>query len=228
MSRFKPSLLQPPTVALPRLASPSVAGISPGAPAQTVGLPDTVTSPAERISPIDTLGYILFCTYVLSGHINEWTLRLLSSKAYVSVVLLLSLPVVLLISANRLRGLKSKVGLWWAAFIFLLFLDTPFSTWRGGTVSLLIEYVSRSYICYFFITAFTLTLSRCRGLMYVNIIASALALLNCFLFGVYSEDGRLRLEHSLFFSNSNDLALQLLTGIVQFVYLFREGSIVKK
>ena len=178
--------------------------------------------------PVDTLGFVMFCTYLVSGFANEFALRLFGSVARVSTVALLLLPLIWLFSRNRFRGLRHPIGRWWVPFLILLIIDAPFSVWRGGTITLLINYVPRQYAMFFYITAFAVTVRRCRKLMFVYIFNSTILLFSCFMFGVYADDGRLRIPDSLFFSNSNELALGLLTGITQFAFLFYGKSFVPK
>src|SRR5260370_39104969 len=228
MSRFKRSLHTPPIA--PFLGcKPAVTGI-----ANVHALPEVVAStltPQEstgRSGFLETLGYVLYCTYIISGFINEWTIRLLGGKAYISTVLVVLVPAVLLVSNNRFRGLKHAAGRWWTVFLLLLLLDMPLSAWKGGTTTLLLNYVPRSYAIFFFVTAFAVTLNRVKGLMVVGIATSTIVLFNCYKFGVLTEDGRLRLQDSLFFANSNDLGLQLLMGVTQFGFLFHEKGLFKK
>src|SRR5690242_14190201 len=106
MSRFKPSPFEHSAVASFPTNTPAVAtvALAPQPPLPTP--PQELAEPTvDRPTGLDKVGYILFCTYIISGHINEWTLRLLSSKAYISTVLLFTLPVVFLLSRHRLRGL---------------------------------------------------------------------------------------------------------------------------
>jgi len=64
--------------------------------------------------------------------------------------------------------------------------------------------------------------------MYVQIAAAAALLLSCAVFGAIpgadSGDARLRIPHSLFYANSNDLALALLLGISAFLFLLARPS----
>jgi len=53
--------------------------------------------------------------------------------------------------------------------------------------------------------------------------------LTCIKFGTYGEDGRYRVPGGVgFFDNSNELAMQLLMGITQFVYLFSQKNRIGK
>ncbi len=81
-------------------------------------------------------------------------MRLFGNRVYISTVTLLLLPVPWLLSGNVLRGLKRPVGRWWAAFLMFLLLATPFSVWKGGSATLLWNYIPRSYLTFFYIAAF--------------------------------------------------------------------------
>jgi O-antigen ligase len=175
----------------------------------------------------------LFCVYLLSGLANDWSLRLFGSKAYLSAVTLLLLPLAWLLSGNAPRGLHTRTGRCWAAFLFWMLLAAPFSIWRGGSAALLLNYVPRAWLCFFYTCSFVTSLRRCRQLMYVQIAAAAGLLLSCAIFGGpggdpqggYSDDTRFRIPHSLFYANSNDLGLALLLGISAFLFLLAHPGI---
>jgi O-antigen ligase len=166
----------------------------------------------------------LFCTYLLSGFANDWSLRLLGSKAYLSAVTLFLLPLAWLFSGNALRGFHTRAGRCFAAFLLWMLLAAPFSIWRGGSATLIANYVPRAYFCFFYTCSFVTSLRRCRQLMYVHIAAGAALLLSCAVFGDTTET-RLRIPHSLFYANSNDLALALLLGISSFLFLLTRPSV---
>ena len=181
--------------------------------------------PARASStPIATAGFVLFCVYLLSGFANDWSLHLFGFKAYFSAVTLLLLPLAWLFSGNALRGVHTRTGRCWIAFLLWMLLATPFSIWRGGSAALIANYVPRAYFCFFYTCSFVTSLRRCRQLMYVQIAVAAALLLSCALFGDASET-RLRIPSSLFYANSNDLALALLLGISWFLFLLaRPGA----
>jgi O-antigen ligase len=70
-------------------------------------------------------------------------------------------------------------------------------------------------------------------LMFVQIISAAALLISCAAFGSAGgaalggdpDDNRFRILHSLFYANSNDLALALLLGISSFLFLLTRQSI---
>jgi O-antigen ligase len=164
----------------------------------------------------------LFCVYLLAGFANDWSLRLFGSKAYLSAVTLVLLPLAWLFSGNALGGFHTRTGRCWTAFLLWMLLAAPFSTWRGGSATLMANYVPRAWFCFFYICSFATSLRRCRQLMYVQIAAATALLLSCAVFGGPGDDPtetRFRIPHSLFFANSNDLALALLLGISSFLFL---------
>jgi hypothetical protein len=128
-----------------------------------------------------------------------------------------------------LRGFRLPVGWWLTGFLGFMLLATPFSVYRGGTVAMLENFIPRSYMLLFFVASLTTSIRKCRQLMYVNVVVSLMLLLTCMKFGAYAQDGRLYLPGGAgFFGNSNELALQLLMGITQFVFLFSQGGAIGK
>lgn len=178
-------------------------------------------------NPIAAAGFVLFCIYLLSGFANDWSLHLFGVKAYLSAVTLALLPLAWLFSGNALRGFHTRTGRYWTAFLIWMLLAAPLSVWRGGSAALIANYVPRAYFCFFYTCSFVTSLRRCRQLMYVQIAAAAALLLSCVAFGSLGDDPlsdiasdtRFRIPHSLFYANSNDLALALLLGISSFLFL---------
>jgi O-antigen ligase/polysaccharide polymerase Wzy-like membrane protein len=207
----------PPVRTLPRFDRPaqlSVPGKNPAGP---------------RPGIVQRIGFWVLCGYLVSAIFNEWALRVTGSKGYLSVITLVLLPILWLVSGATLRGLRHRIGWWWAGFLLLVLMATPFSIWRGGTVTMLVNYIPRSYLLFFYVASLAISFRNCRQLMYVNITVSFMALLTCIVFGTYGEDGRYFVPGGAgFFANANELAMQLLLGITQFVYLFSQQSFVGK
>jgi O-antigen ligase len=179
-------------------------------------------------SPIATVGFVLYSAYLLSGFANDWSLHSFGTKAYLSTITLFLLPLAWLFSGSPLRGLRARTGLCWAAFLVWMLLATPFSVWRGGSAVLLANYVPRDYLCFFYVCSFATSLQRCRQLMYVQIASAAALLVSCAAFGGMGDDqdnARFRIPHSLFYANSNDLALALLLGLSSFLFLIEQPKI---
>jgi O-antigen ligase len=187
------------------------------------------TSPPCPIATnlIASTGFILYCIYTLSGFANDWSLHFFGSKAYLSTITVILLPLAWLFSGNALRGLRSGIGLCLFAFLLWMLLATPLSVWRGGSAAMLANYVPRAYCGFFYTCAFVTSLRRCRQWMYVQIASGVVLLLTCFAFGGISDDpsdARFRIPDSLFYANSNDLALALLLGIASFLFLFERPA----
>jgi O-antigen ligase len=230
MSRFKstPKPVGASTVAASTVTARSVSDSrarlfapAPLRQAHTVSSRPLPISEAGSPNMVASVGFLLYCTYLLSGFANDWAMKLIGNKAYLSTITLVLLPVPWLLSGNAFRGLQRPVGRWWAAFLMCLLVSTPFSVWKGGTVAMLSNYVPRSYVTFFYICAFTTSLRRCRVLMFANIAGAGILLLTCMKFGGTGGpvDGRFIIPDSLFFSNANELGLALLVGVTSFLFL---------
>lgn len=172
-------------------------------------------------------GFAVLCLLVVAAYANEFAVRLFHVKAYVSTVSWFLLPVLLVLSGNLLRGLRDVIGRWWLLFLAWVLLAVPFSVWRGGSVALLITYVSHGWILAYYCAAFLISGRHVRRFLLFLIAADFLLLLNCFCFGQFT-DGRFEIPHSMFSTNANDLALQLLIAITQFAYLLYQREIWKR
>jgi O-antigen ligase len=177
----------------------------------------------QSSNPIGNAAFVLFGVYVLSGFANDWSLHVFGVKAYLSTATLFLLPLAWLFSGQALRGLRSTAGLFWAAFLLWMLLATPFSVWRGGS--------ARAYLEFFYTCSFVTSLRRCRQWMYVQIGSGAALLLSCVAFGNSggnlgndSGEARFMIPGSLFYANSNDLALALLLAIACFLFLFHRQN----
>jgi O-antigen ligase len=227
MSRFKNS---PKTVGASTL-TPSAVSTSRApffAPPlrQVPAVPSRYLPVSEDASPntVTSFGFVLYCAFILSGYANDWAIKLIGNKVYISTITLVLLPFVWVLSGNALRGLGRPVGRWWAAFLVCLLLSTPFSVWKGGSATMLWNFVPRSYLTFFYICAFATSLRRCRSLMYVNIAGAVILVLTCMKFGGTggTADGRFAIPNSLFFSNANELGLALLLGVASFLFLVHQ------
>jgi hypothetical protein len=148
-------------------------------------------------------------------------------KAYISTVSWVLLPLLLLFSGNLLRGFRDVIGRLWLLFLAWICLAVPFSVWRGGSLALLMDYVPHGWIQLFYFAAFAISLRHCRRLMNFLIASNVLLLLDCW-WGGSMANGRLEIPDSMFFRNANDLSLQLIIAITQFMYLLYQRQIWKR
>jgi hypothetical protein len=47
---------------------------------------------------------VLYCAYLLSGFASDWAIKLIGTKAYISIITLVLPPFAWLLSGNALRG----------------------------------------------------------------------------------------------------------------------------
>ena len=174
-------------------------------------------------SPADSglgqrIGFAVLCIFAISGYANEFVMRLFHTKAYISTVSWVLLPLLLVLSGNLLRGFRDTIGVLWFGFLVWVTLAVPFSVYKGGSFALLVSYIPHGWLQLYYYAAFLISIRHCRRLMYFLIAANFMLLLDCFLFGSI-RDGRFEIPQSMFFTNANDLALQLLIAVTQFMYL---------
>jgi O-antigen ligase len=190
--------------------------------------------PVERTPPAAAgesrligFGFILFAVLMISGYLNDWSGWVLGTKAYVSTILWVALPVVWLVSGSALKGFQDRIGLYWAVFVGLMLLGVPFSLWHSRSLIAIVIYVNQALMMYFFMVTFVSTQRRLRAMMTLNAACAGMLLLTCFVFGRADSEGygRFRIPGSNFFANSNDLALQLVFGITTFIILYYRGGI---
>jgi O-antigen ligase len=182
---------------------------------------------SEDSSLLQRAGFALLCIFSISGFANEFALRLFHVKAYISTVSWVLLPVLLLVSGHMFRGLRDVIGRLWLCFLLWMCLAAPFSVWRGGSLALLVDYAPHGWIQLFYFAAFVVSVRHLRRLMYFLIASNVLLLFDCWWGGSMSGS-RLEIPDSMFFRNANDLSLQLLIAITQFLYLLYQRQIWKQ
>jgi len=180
-------------------------------------------------SVLQRVGFWMLCALVVSGFINDWSVRLLGSNTYLLTVMLVLLPVVWLLSGSSLRGLRHPIGRWWLAFLVWLLLATPFSVWRSGSAAMLSDFIPRSYLLFFYTATLVTSLRQCSFLMYANLVVTFGTLASCLIWGAYSDDARFYVPGGIgIFANANLLALGLLLGATQCIYLLYQKGVLKK
>jgi O-antigen ligase len=197
--------------------------------------PTREMAPAESLvldpSPTDAglgqrMGFAVLCVFAISGYANEFAIRLFHTKAYISTLAMVLLPLLLVLSGNLLRSFRDVIGLLWLGFLVWLTIAVPFSMWKGGSLALLLAYVPHGWLQLCYYAAFLISVRYCRRMMLFLIASNFFLLLDCFLFGT-TEGGRFEIPNSIFFTNANDLALQLLIAITQFMYLLYQREVWK-
>ncbi len=226
MSRFKPSRHSGGAVYTglpvpPRTPVNPTVTLAPATPAVAKTLIEATPNIFQK------LGLWTLIAYLLSSSANEWTLRLFGGKAYLSSVGLVLLPIFFLISGTPVRSLKDRLGWLWLGFLGCMVLATPFSVWKSASVLFLWSYVPRSYLLFFYVTAFAITLTDVRKIMYTMLFSDAVLLLTCWKFGISNDIDRFYIPESLLYTNANELALALTLAITHFLFLMYVGNIPK-
>ncbi len=183
--------------------------------------------PRDESSLMQQAGFALLCIFTVSAYSNEFATRLFHVKAYISTVSWALLPLLLLVSGNLFRPLRDPIGKLWVMFLAWICLAVPFSVWRGGSVAVLIDYVPHGWLQFLYFAAFANSLRHLRRVMLFLIAADVLLLLDCF-WGGSMQTGRLEIPDSMFFRNANDLSLQLIIAITQFLYLLYQRELWKR
>src|SRR5579883_49376 len=172
-------------------------------------------------------GFALLCVFTVSPYLNEFAMRLFHVKAYISTACWVLLPILLLLSGQLFRALHDPIGRLWTLFLVWILLAAPFSVWRSGSLALLLDYVPHGWVQLFYFGAFAASARHLRRLMYFLIVSDVLLLIDCW-WGGSMAGGRLEIPGSMFFRNANDLSLQLLIAMAQFMYLLYQRALWKR
>ena len=180
--------------------------------------------------PFHRVCLFVVCANFLVAFSNEFSYRLFHGKAYLSTVTIVLLPIAVLMTGNLLRGMRVGFGKWWLAFGLWLAVCAPFSYWRSDTLLVLRDFYARSFLLYFAICACVLTIQQAKKVMHTLAFSTVLVVITCAVFGAVSGDGRFAVPFSnfSFFSNSNELALQLVFGIIILIFPFFERGMAWK
>ena len=226
MSRFKPSPGQP---SITRAATALQS--DPLKPeARLLILPPAEHNPAVaqpvRRNILQSIGYFALVLYVFSwaSYINEISLAYLGAKPYISMICGPIAVLALLAGGSMLRGLKTRVGMYWMALLLWMVIGAPFSYWKSDTLKNLADYGPKVHVIFFLLCAALFTVKDCRLLVYANLAGGFILVLLCALVG--------RIDASRFvlpsgsFLNPNALALQLLVAACLFIMLVMHRNII--
>jgi hypothetical protein len=136
----------------------------------------------------------------------------------VGVIVMMAFP----FTGHMGRFFRSPIAKPWLALMVWFLLAAVFSTYRGGSVPLMLSYCSRIHTLPFFFCAFALTTRQVRHLMFWCVGAYVVILGCCMKYGQYAE-GRFALSQSSL-ANPNDLAFNLLLGCAFAIVLVFQRS----
>ncbi len=128
------------------------------------------------------------------------------------------------ISGAIQRTLRSPIALWWLAFAIWLVLATPFSSWRSGSLGLVLGYYKAQVPVMFVIGGLISTWREFRAMMITLALAAAVNVFSGRFFEVAnSSGGRLQLEFGSI-ANSNDFVAHLFFVLPFLAYIVLEGK----
>jgi len=110
------------------------------------------------------------------------------------------------------RALASRTGQWLLAFTIWLVITLPFSFWKTGTLAVLQDHWSKSFLTFIIVAGLLRSTRMCRAAMFSIAAGTMVIVLMCLFFGGTEVQGRLSLEQGVL-SNANDIAQLLLIGL---------------
>jgi O-antigen ligase len=223
MSKFKPGPMFSSRPAA--LRHPVTVQVDP-LPRAQVALPANLAP--VHVNAFQKAGFVMLCIYAIAPLLNDIGGHL-GVTPRLTLIPLAILFFCTAFSGQMGRALQVSLGRWWLALFVIMIIATPFSFWISGSVTLLEDYGLKRWVTLFFICAVQVTAMQCIRFAYVNILYTSLLLFMCFWYGSASElDGRFLIPESLFFSNSNDLAIGLLVAATSlFFAFFASGFLIK-
>jgi len=229
MSRFNNPKVLPALLFRPGLPATGVAAELPRSlqneRIRAVALPERAFEIGSEPVPnmLQVCCFFVVNAYLLSGCANDLIFHFTRGKMYISAACVILLPLLFLGTGACLRGLQTPTGMWFAAFAAWLLIASPFSFWKGGSANMLVNYIPRAFLVCFYLAACAVTVRQVRTVVRVMGIGALFVTLSCYVFGGW-VDGRFAIPDSLFYSNANELGLQLLLGIVILMYPFFEKN----
>jgi O-antigen ligase len=227
MSRFNnPKVLTaaaPPVARPPSLGAPEshVVSTLDRRPEPDQATPAAVTLPELQPSGIHKFCFVTLCVYLLSAYANEFSYRVLHSKAYISTVTIALLPILFALSGGIMQSVQVPLAKWYLAFGAWLAVCAPFSSWKSNTLEVLFTFYSKSFLLYFVICACVLRIREVRKLVFVLGIGTTIVVFACFRYGYVDAEGRFSVPSEgrySFLANANELALGLILGILAILF----------
>jgi O-antigen ligase len=176
-----------------------------------------------------TFGFAMLCLYAVGPALNDIARNIFGFVPHLTLIPLALLWVCTVFGGGLGRAFQVSMGRWWLALFVIMMISTPFSIWPGGSTALLADFGPKRYVILFCIAAVQVSAMQCIRFAYLQIVSSALLLSMCFLYGSSSiSDGRFYIAQSMFFDNSNDLAIALLLTSTNLLFVFFARGFVLK
>lgn len=214
----EPALLTPHSITSSSVASAAPrlrpAGAAPGG-----FLALQTTDDTDAANPLRTFSFYLALAFVFVkfGLVQEIQAQTMGFNA--KLVYVLGIPCILgvVLGGGISRLVSVRTGIYWLAYGLWFCLGTPFSTWRGGSITALSDFLRADLIMLFVVGGLVTNWAECKK------IAAAIGLagiLNVISGKIFAGDmsGRYGLEFGSV-SNPNDYAAHLILVLPFVLYL---------
>lgn len=124
----------------------------------------------------------------------------------------------ILLTGGVQRTLRARAALFWCGFAVWMILAVPFSSWRGGSTTLVLSYLRTEFTMLFVIAGLAMTWRECRTFMTAIGLAAVMNVLSGRIFLSGGEDYRRAVSFGTL-SGPNDYAAHLLLAL-PFVALY--------
>ncbi|MBZ5676737.1 MAG: O-antigen ligase family protein [Acidobacteriia bacterium] len=179
-------------------------------------------NPLRKIAFYASLGFLFVRLSAISEllafytHINFYLLYLFAPFAILGA----------LTTGGVGRTFRHSAPRYWVAFFGWMILATPFSFWKGDSISMVIGYGRLVLPMLFVLGGLAMTWKEIRLVFYTLALSALANLATVQLFTGHDESGRITLDASGNMGNSNDLGAQLLLVLpfLLFVILDRTKS----
>jgi O-antigen ligase len=174
-------------------------------------------------------GFAMLCLYAIGPALNDIARNVFGFVPHLTLIPLALLWLCTVFGGGLGRAFQVSIGRWWLALFAIMMVSTVFSIWPGGSTALLADFGPKRYVILFCIAAVQVSATQCIRFAYLQILSSALLLFMCFFYGTTSiSDGRFFIGQSMFFDNSNDLAIALLLTSTSLLFVFFARGFVLK
>lgn len=191
---------------------------------ELVNFPET----PEVSSTLHKIGLYASFLYLLSGYANDIGINFLHVKLYLSIVAAPFIVIPFFLCGSAARGLKTPLGRIWVALTAFMIGATVFSMVHGMSLQTTQGFIVNSLSCYFYVSAFAVTMRDCGTIMAANIVYTAVILLTCAFLGGGDEVTRFIVPGSSFLGNSNYIGLIMVTSLGFSLYIMLQGNMVAK
>ena len=115
-----------------------------------------------------------------------------------------------LVSNGLKRAFREWPGWLWLAFAVWLLLAIPFSSWRSGSLTLVITYIRTNFIMFLVTAGVATRWAQCKSMLYAIAMGAVVNIATANFYIKESTAGRLTIQGPGLISNPNDLAAHLL------------------